>query len=328
MKLNDLNFEDRYIHVDGDFKALSSAPYRGGTKKANNILNYQVEKNFNKNVKQFDSKKIKELGLNPKNSILLMTSANVQNYSMVEKEGVKVITTAGISGNTINTIILLDYNLTESAMANTIIVASEAKSKSLIDINAIKNGKTITGTMTDAIVIACYGSEKIKYAGSGTEIGEKIYSATEKSVQNSLQKNGLSKERHILDRLEERGINVEDLVNSAFKLSTKEDEKKKNQLREEIRDQLNDKNIKTLFEAVLRLNDFKDLNDAASLVSDEMIGIEISEYIYGRRAFFNYVRYDKNKPGIISQLDPFLDDAISALIGGCMTKIFDEKQKK
>jgi alpha-ribazole phosphatase CobZ len=59
-------------------------------------------------------------------------------------------------------------------------------------------------------------------------------------------------------------------------------------------------------------------------MTDELIGMCIAEYIGGKKALFNFIRYDKHKPGIIRELDVFLDDAVAGLIAGCMTKIFDK----
>jgi len=65
-------------------------------------------------------------------------------------------------------------------------------------------------------------------------------------------------------------------------------------------------------------------DDPASLVADELIGMSIAEYIAGKRGLFNYVRYDKAKPGVIAKLPPFMDDAVGALIASTMTRLFEE----
>jgi len=61
--------------------------------------------------------------------------------------------------------------------------------------------------------------------------------------------------------------------------------------------------------------------DAACIVADELIGIDIAEYIGGKKALFNFVYYDTRKPGILGRLGVFMDDAIGGLIAGCMTKM-------
>ncbi|MCJ7562634.1 MAG: phosphatidylglycerophosphatase A, partial [Thermoplasmata archaeon] len=59
------------------------------------------------------------------------------------------------------------------------------------------------------------------------------------------------------------------------------------------------------------------------LVADELIGMSIAEYIGGKKALFNYVRYDREKPGVIGRLPPFMDDAVVALVAATMTRLFE-----
>ncbi|PXF51903.1 MAG: phosphatidylglycerophosphatase A [Candidatus Methanophagaceae archaeon] len=61
--------------------------------------------------------------------------------------------------------------------------------------------------------------------------------------------------------------------------------------------------------------------DAACIVADELIGIDIAEYIGGKKALFNFFYYDTRKPGILSRLGVFMDDAVGGLIAGCMTAL-------
>ena len=46
----------------------------------------------------------------------------------------------------------------------------------------------------------------------------------------------------------------------------------------------------------------------------------IAEYIGGTCARFEFTRYDQKKPGILSTLGPFLDDAVAGLIAGCTSQ--------
>ena len=49
----------------------------------------------------------------------------------------------------------------------------------------------------------------------------------------------------------------------------------------------------------------------------------LSQYIAGTN-MFEYVRYDKKKPGVLGVLGPFLDDIVASLIGGIMSRIYTE----
>ncbi|MDD1659376.1 MAG: hypothetical protein LUP92_03935 [Methanomicrobiales archaeon] len=50
----------------------------------------------------------------------------------------------------------------------------------------------------------------------------------------------------------------------------------------------------------------------------------IAEYIGGTCARFEFTRYDQKKPGILSGLGPFLDDAVAGLIAGCTSRLYSE----
>ncbi len=65
-------------------------------------------------------------------------------------------------------------------------------------------------------------------------------------------------------------------------------------------------------------------SDPVFLLSDEIIGMAIAEYIGGTCARFEFIRYDQKKPGILSRLGPFLDDAVAGLIAGCTSRLYSE----
>jgi hypothetical protein len=53
-----------------------------------------------------------------------------------------------------------------------------------------------------------------------------------------------------------------------------------------------------------------------------VIGMSIAKYISGDKGIFEYVRFDKLKPGILSTLGPFMDDVIAGLIGGASANMY------
>ncbi len=62
--------------------------------------------------------------------------------------------------------------------------------------------------------------------------------------------------------------------------------------------------------------------DLTYLIVDEVIGMSIAKYISGDKGIFEYVRFDKLKPGILSKLGPFMDDVIAGLIGGVSANMY------
>jgi alpha-ribazole phosphatase CobZ len=60
------------------------------------------------------------------------------------------------------------------------------------------------------------------------------------------------------------------------------------------------------------------------LVADELLGMTIANYIAGARGIFEFVRFDQNKPGILSKLGAITNDAIGGLIAGCSSNMYSQ----
>ncbi|MBP1912597.1 alpha-ribazole phosphatase CobZ [Thermococcus stetteri] len=130
----------------------------------------------------------------------------------------------------------------------------------------------------------------------------------------------------LLQKLESKGITLEEMLDAAMELYIGE---KAGKIRERLRGlmlrYLNDVNVQALLMAAVLLEEgFKVEGDPVNLVADELIGINIAEYIGGKMALFNFFYYDTRKPGILKELPPFLDDAVGGFIAGCMTALFSE----
>ncbi len=138
--------------------------------------------------------------------------------------------------------------------------------------------------------------------------------------------------------LREKGVSLDEMVKSGFDLfvgdsSNKAVDELKNEFRARLEKNLADPNVGLLIAAAIHLDKivglessglFASSDDPEALVADELIGMSIAEYIAGKKGLFNYVRYDKEKPGILAKLPPFLDDAVAALVASTMTKLFEE----
>jgi len=129
----------------------------------------------------------------------------------------------------------------------------------------------------------------------------------------------------VVEKLEQRGITLEKMLDTAMELYIGDDaEEVRKKLKSLMLHYLKDVNVQALLMAALLLEEnFKVNGDPVGLVADELIGIDIAEYIGGKLALFNFFHYDTKKPGILKELPPFLDDAIGGFIAGCMTKLFE-----
>jgi adenosylcobinamide hydrolase len=173
--------------ITGRFEALSTG-VSGGRRRVQYILNIHVPHDFpHADPEGYIDNVARTLHLDG-DCIALLTAVDMRNVQIAEEAPVTVFTTAGVthpsSIGTINLIIVSTRELSEGAMANAIITATEAKTSALFDM-----GFTLTGTKTDAVVVAYEresGGEIIQYAGPSTEFGKKITHLVRLGVKNGL----------------------------------------------------------------------------------------------------------------------------------------------
>lgn len=362
------------VDLDKTATVLSSAVYNGGLTTTKTIINFHVPNNFNRAPDRFIKARLSELNLSP-DAVCLMTAAHMDSAHVKTihfgRSAVSVICTAGLSnpqcagdpvtgyGNktagarsrihgahsTINLIIVLKGNATDSCLANIITTASEAKASAMrdLDVRSKSSSRLATGTSTDSTaVISIPGREKFDYSGTATELGYHLASAVRESITDSVAKqDGLIRSRSLVKRLEEHGILLEDLVTAAIKLVVNNSNrvyrtKLRSNVKEAIIEASLDPNVSSLVIAALELEDQGEIGliptlsetdyakDPIYLVADEDIGEMIARYISGTRGIHNFRIYDRHKPGIIGKLGPFLDDAMCGLIGGAMSKMYTQ----
>jgi alpha-ribazole phosphatase CobZ len=138
--------------------------------------------------------------------------------------------------------------------------------------------------------------------------------------------------------LEERGVTMSDLVNTALEFfvphpGVETVEKASTILKEEFLDALEDVNVSALMVMAFRAEE-----DARNglipglpqerflgrpgLIADEVLGIAIAGYIAGTRGVFEYTRFDQAKPGILKKLGPIVNDAIGALVASASSNMY------
>lgn len=189
--------------------ALSSAVHPGGFSYADRIVNWKVPLTYQCDdpVRDLISQ-CEEWTCEPQHTIGLITAAKLTHASIAEYLGDRFkllcCTTVGTSNaaraglprhtfsaytpGTINTIILIDGQMTEAAMVNAVITATEAKTAALQQLGIVEQatGHSATGTTTDAIVIGvsqqAHWNAVHAYAGAATTIGCSIGEAVYETV--------------------------------------------------------------------------------------------------------------------------------------------------
>ncbi len=142
----------------------------------------------------------------------------------------------------------------------------------------------------------------------------------------------------LLKYLEQKGVTLRALIDAALELfvphpGVETREKAAEILQEEFLDALSDVNVSCLEVACFRAEE-----DARSglvpgltkerfmgrpgLVADELLGMTIANYIAGARGIFEFIRFDKEKPGILKKLGPISNDAIGGLIAGVSSNMY------
>jgi alpha-ribazole phosphatase CobZ len=149
-----------------------------------------------------------------------------------------------------------------------------------------------------------------------------------------------AKKPPLLRYLEERGVTLNDLVDIAMELfvphpGVGSKEEAKEIIIQEFYDALSDVNISCMIVACYRAEEDakaglipnltrERFSGRPGLVADELLGMMIASYIAGARGVFEFIRFDQNKPGILSKLGPITNDAIGALVAGCSSNMYSQ----
>lgn len=194
----------------------SSAVFHGGSWTGTRILNCMVRKGFDCSEPfRYMQEMCGQWGYAPDDTVGLMTAAKVTHASVSEEHGdgcsLLCVTTAGTSNaaraglarqvfsayeplkpGTINTIIVLDGRLSDAAVWNVFMTATEAKCAALADLHIYdkETDRMATGTTTDAIAFAMLDSGRYNkvhpYAGTATTIGNAVGRLVYETVTESV----------------------------------------------------------------------------------------------------------------------------------------------
>ncbi len=245
-----LIFEENTLAVlsDSPLSTLSSAFHNGGLKQTKVIINAQIPEQYNDEHLHQDPEKFiqkcfrrLELGDAGDGFVGMITFAVVAAFSLVSIQqddlAVSVVATGGcthaesagekistqLAADTINLIVVIDGNPTETCMVSSVITATEAKTAALkeLDVRSLHTGSEATGTPTDAVVVAKTGrGSEIIYSGPASQLGQLIARCTKQAVKEAIAKapiGGYPLGRSFRKRLEERHISVEKLATELAK---------------------------------------------------------------------------------------------------------------
>jgi adenosylcobinamide hydrolase len=232
------------IFSDKTFNTISSAIYNGGSNQVKAVLNVGVPEGYSDLSLHLDPLELitssaAKVGLT-KDYLAMVTAAKIKNYSLISKKSdnfsVHVAATAGCShgessgeemnvqeiAGTINIIVLIDGNPTESCMVASLITATEAKSAVLrdFDVRSRYTGDSATGSITDSVTVAstCNG-KTLSLGGPASKLGKIVGNCARQAVTEALLKQEpIWATRTVLDRLKERHLGLDKLASEVSKV--------------------------------------------------------------------------------------------------------------
>ena len=206
---------NEFIHLNAPapLRTMSSGVIGSGIGWNHTFVNRHVGKDYNCSDHRLEMATfLKSNGFEPSETVGMMTAVILEDvsYKFFEHDSfsIFVVITAGVGNaidvsksehhsyvtvpGTINTWIFINGELTEEAFIQSIMTATEAKTKALHDLNVMDpvTGTIATGTSTDSILIAAtQAGEKLEYAGTitplGKLIGKAVYECTSEAIQKS-----------------------------------------------------------------------------------------------------------------------------------------------
>ncbi len=213
------DINDQFFHLEFDepVAMMSSSVLNGGFCKASHFFNTKVDANFLGEKTEFEKPVVTLEDISEKNkwqgtSVGMMTAALMTSFRRVKLEEqdiwIEVFLTSGVSNarragdkadyqfmneacekiGTINMIILTNASLSQNSMIECIMMATEAKSACLQDLNVKSpvSGEIATGTGTDSCSVASGTGPEVEYCGKHVLFGELLAKAVYQALKESL----------------------------------------------------------------------------------------------------------------------------------------------
>lgn len=339
-----INIENDSLMIKRKEPLFSLSNSNNGFNDVKTIINHSIDFNISQNKEKYKKKFLKANNISDP-ALVMFTDANIDQIAIETSDNVTAIVSASnnhlfgagefINKNlgSINIILLINRKLSYKSLLDCYTRAIESKIASLWDLDVRSPSWDLSvGNFNDSLIVACTGKAKEEIEDE-EELQNLVSKCIRKATKRALLNNNFSKD--IIKFIEGIGINIEDLVEAGMELvvGVEKSEELYEKLHKQILKSLEDLNVVSFIIAGIRLEeDFikhrvAGINvddDPAYLYSDEVFGMSIANQIAGTKAIFNFKRYDEEKPGIISELGPVLDDIFAGLIAGCMSKIFEE----
>ena len=176
------------LFIRGSFRAASTG-IGGGIRSVDTLLNHTVPPDWRHDDPEKEIERVAAAeGLGP-DRFGLLTTVPVQQACILQYDFITVFVTAGIrreppaTAGTITIIVCSSEGMEDSALLETIMVATEAKAEALLGLDL-----PATGTPTDAVIAASEGETFHRYAGRTTPAGLRVREAVLYGIPEALRR--------------------------------------------------------------------------------------------------------------------------------------------
>lgn len=171
----------------GSFRAASTG-ISGGLSRVSTILNHSMEPGGIRRDPERELQGILACEGLPPDFFGLVTSVDMNHLCILQYDFITVFITAGIpsgtaSGDSISLIIYSREGMTDAALLESILTATEAKTSALGSM-----GYLFSGTPGDAVIVACEGKSRHESARTRSDAGDRISAAVRFGVPEALHR--------------------------------------------------------------------------------------------------------------------------------------------
>lgn len=176
------------LFIRGSFRAASTG-ILGGIRSVSSLFSHTVPPDWRHDEPEKELERVAAAeGIGP-DLFGLLTAVPVQQACILQYDFITVFVTAGIrreppaTAGTINIIVCSSEGMEDSALLETIMVATEAKAEALLGLDL-----PATGTPTDAVIAASEGETGHRYAGRITPVGMRVREAVLHGIPEALRR--------------------------------------------------------------------------------------------------------------------------------------------
>jgi len=176
------------LFIRGSFRAASTGT-GGGIRSVSTLLNHSVPADWHKDNPEKELERVAAAaGIGPE-LFGLLTAVPQEQACVLQYDFVTVFITAGIrreppaTAGTITIIVTSSEGIEDAALLETIMVATEAKAEALLGLDL-----PATGTPADAVIAACEGDTKHRYAGRSTPVGLRVREAVLHGIPEAIRR--------------------------------------------------------------------------------------------------------------------------------------------